>query len=135
MRFESARCLPPRQRAKGKPSICYTVLCVGVRTTSRSGGKALYFCRVRSTVLYHLPVVALAVMAVAVRAQPSVSVTLNDGSAPLEVDCQPLRGGVESLSMWNKQGAWNTLVTESSSDHPKYETCQNEKIQRPELQV
>lgn len=107
----------------------------GVRTTSRSGGKALYFYRVRSTVLYHLPVVALAVMAVAVRAQPSVSVTLNDGSAPLEVDCQPLRGGVESLSMWNKQGAWNTLVTESSSDHPKYETCQNEKIQRPELQV
>ena len=100
----------------------------GVRTTSRSGGKALYFYRVRSTVLYHLPVVALAVMAVAVRAQPSVSVTLNDGSAPLEVDCQPLRGGVESLSMLNKQG-------ESSSDHPKYETCQNEKIQRPELQV
>ena len=118
-----------------KVSRAFATLCRCTDNVKVCGGKALYFCRVRSTVLYLLPVVALAVMAVAVRAQPSVSVTLNDGSAPLEVDCQPLRGGVESLSMWNKQGAWNTLVTESSSDHPKYETCQNEKIQRPELQV
>ena len=123
--------MPPPEISEQKVSRAFATLCrvYGQRQglvvkpyTSTEYG-------VPRSVLYHLPVVALAVMAVAVRAQPSVSVTLNDGSAPLEVDCQPLRGGVESLSMWN------TLVTESSSDHPKYETCQNEKIQRPELQV
>jgi len=60
-----------------------------------------------------------------------VSVTLNDVSAPLAGDRQPLRGGVASLS-----SAWNKM-RESSSPRvlpiTQYELPQ--KIQRSELQV